>query len=216
MRPLKLDIDVADADADGLADGNSSAGATVTLDGTLASGGTFTSADGFAHQINITDAGAADQSTATYTVSGTDADGLVITESLAGPTSGATVETSNYFLTVTGVAIASAVGGSTVDIGTVDEVSTQTIPLNYRNYEGATHSVKVTGTIDYTVQETLDQIHTLATPSSADWFAISALSAKTADVLAPGNVHVSACRLIVNSYSSGAELQYTVMQNESL
>ena len=53
----KFDIDPANVDPDGLADNNSSAGATVTLDGALTSGGTFTSADGLAHQLDIIDTG---------------------------------------------------------------------------------------------------------------------------------------------------------------
>lgn len=217
MRPFKIDVDVDAPDADGLADGNSSAVTTVTLDGALASGGNFTSADGFAHRLNITDAGADDQSTATYTVTGTDADGLDITESLTGPASGATVETVNYFLTVEGpIAIASPVATSLVDIGTVDEVATQTLPLNYRYTEPATYAVNVTGTISYTVQQTLDQVHTLTNPGSAAWFDIAALATKTADLMDIGTNHATATRLVVNSYSTGAELQFTTMQNESI
>lgn len=217
MRPYLQDIDVADADGDGLADGNSSAAATVTLDGALTSGGTFTSADGFAHQLVITDLGADDQTGATYTITGTGPDGEAQTEDIAGPGASASVETVKYFLAVTSVAIASPVAGSTIDMGTVDEVASKTIPLNYRNTEGATFAVDVTGTIDYTVQETLDEIHNLANPSAdASWFNVTALAAKTADLMDVGTVHATAARLIVNSYSSGAELQFTTMQNESI
>jgi len=53
MRPFTFDVDPADVDPDGLADGNSSAGATVTLDGLLTSGGSFTSADSLAHRLDI-------------------------------------------------------------------------------------------------------------------------------------------------------------------
>jgi len=217
MRPYLLDIDPADVDADGLADGNSSAGATVTLDGALTSGRAFTSADGLAHQLSIIDIGADDQTGATYTITGTDSDGIAQTEDIAGPGASATIETTKYFLTVTRIAIASPVAGSTVDIGTVDEVVSKTIPCNYRSYGAATFAVDVTGTIDYTVQETLDEIHLKSNPSAdSSWFDLTALTAKTADLLAQGTLHVTASRLVVNSYSSGAEIQLTVMQNESL
>jgi len=217
MRPYLQDIDPANVDADGLADGNSSAGATLTLDGALTSGGTFTSADGFGHKLIITDLGADDQTGATYTITGTDSDGVAETEDILGPGASASVTTTKYFLTVSSVAIASAVAGSTVDVGTVDEVVSKVIPLNYRNTEAALYSVDVTGTIDYTVQETLDEIHDLANPSAdASWFNVTALAAKTADFMEPGRVNATCARLVVNSYTDTAEIQFTTMQNESI
>lgn len=217
MRPLLSDIDPANVDPDGLADGNSSAGATLTLDGSLTSGGTFTSADGLSHRLDIIDLGADDQTGATYTITGTDGDSIAQTEAIAGPGASATIETTKYFLTVTSVAIASPAAGSTVDMGTVDEVVSKTIPLNYRHIEGATHAVDVTGTIDYSVQETLDEIHSKTNPSAdSSWFGLSALDSKTADLMAQGTVHATACRLVVNSYTDTAELQFTTMQSENI
>ena len=216
MRPYLIDIDPANVDPDGLADGNSSAGATLTLDGTLTSGGTFTSADGLAHRLDIIDLGADVQTGATYTITGTDGDGVAQTEDIAGPGASATIETVKYFLTDSSVAIASPVAGSTVDMGTVDEVMSQTLPVNYRHVNAATPHVNVTGTMHYTVLETVDSIHELAAPSTATWTALSALSAKTADLLAVGTVGVSACHLVVNSYTDSAEIQFTAFQSEDL
>jgi hypothetical protein len=212
MRPIKLDIDPANVVADGLADGNTSAGATVTLDGTLTSGGTFTSADGLGRQFVITDAGAHNQTTATYTFTGTDVDGRVKVASRAGPGSGASVELDEYFLTVTSVAIASPVAGSTVDIGTVDEVSGQTIPLNWRSENGANITVDVTGTLNFTVQETfvpiqdLDQIRL--------WVDITALASKTADTTSSSAAGATGVRLIYNSYTNTAETQIYLTQTD--
>jgi hypothetical protein len=217
MRPYSQDIDVATVDPDGLADGNSSAGATLTLDGALTSGGTFTSADGLAHRLDIIDTSTLDQTGATYTITGTDADGIAETEAIAGPGSGATIETTKYFKTVTSITITSPVAVSTVDVGTVDEVVSKTVPLNYRNINAATYSVDVTGTINYTVKETLDSIHDLANPSAdSSWHNLTALAAKTADLTSVGTVNMTGCQLVVNSYSTGAEIQFTVMQNESI
>ena len=72
----------------------------------------------------------------------------------------------------------------------------------------------VTGTIDFTVQETFDDIQSLGL-QGAQWLAISALSAKTADTTSKSTVGATAIRLIVNSYSSGAELQMNVIQPDS-
>ena len=218
MRPYLFDIDPANVDPDGLADGNSSAGATLTLDGALTSGGTFTSADGLAHRISILDLGADDQSGATYTFVGTDADGIAQTEVVTGPTASATVTTTGYFLTIEATpAISSPVAGSTVDVGTVDEIVSKTLPINYRNTNGATFTADVTGTINYKVEETIDQIHLKAAPSQdASWFGIFGATNLSTDTLKQGTVHASAIRLVVNSYTDTAEIQFTVMQDENI
>ena len=205
IRPIRLVLDIDDADADGIADGNSSASTSVTLDGTLTSGGTYTSADGLAHQINITDVGADDQSGATYTLTGTDADGNSITEAVTGPTASATVESTLYYKTLTSVAIASPVAASTVDIGTVDEVATSTQILNYHNQVAPVVNVVPTGTINFTVQETHDNLYSVGL-GSTNWAAITALSSKTANTTSQTTLAATGLRVITNSYTNGAEL----------
>lgn len=208
MRPVTLDVDPADADPDGIADGNSSAGATVTLDGVLTSGGTFTSADGLGRQIAITDAGGSNQTTATYTVTGTDVGDNALTEDVTGPGATLTVETTGYFKTVTSVTIASPVGGSTVDIGTVDEVEAARIPTNWRSGYGPYMTVDVTGTVNYTVRETNVKIQSQAPV----WFDISALASKTANAQGSATVGTTALSIIFNSYTNGAEVQLYLTQ----
>lgn len=152
MRSKQIDIDPANVDPDGLADLNSSAGASVTLDGALTSGGTFTSADGLAHRLDIIDTGTDDQRGATYTITGTDADGHAQVENILGPNSTATIETLKYFLTVTSITIASPVADSTVDIGTVDEISTKTYVVDHYINTAPSIGMEVTGTISMDVQ----------------------------------------------------------------
>jgi hypothetical protein len=212
MKPIRIDIDPANVDADGIADGNSSAGATVTIDGALASGGTFTSSDGLGRQLVILDLGADIQTGATYTITGTDSDGRAQVESLAGPGASASVETTLYFQTVSSIAIASPVAGSTVDIGTVDEVASKTVRTNFRGHNEATYSVDVTGTVNFTVQELFEEIETDAPQSNGLWFSLSALTSKTADTVSVGTVNAAAARVIVNSYTDTAELQFVVIQ----
>lgn len=208
MQNLTFDIDPNAADADGLADANDSTGTTFVIDGILTSGGTFTSADGLAHRLNITDAGADDQSTSTWTVVGTDHDDNALTESLAGPGSTATVETVGYFKTVTSVAIASPVATSTADMGTVDEVSSQTIPVDWRSGYGANIAVDVTGTLNFTAQETFVRIQ----EQTPVWFDITALASKTADTRSSSVIGATAIRFKLNSYSAGAEAQIYLTQ----
>jgi len=213
MRPVKILIDPANVDADGLADGNSSAGATVTLDGALTSGGSFTSADGLAHRLCIIDVGTDDQSGATYTFVGTDADGNAQTYSRLGPTAGATVETVDYFLTVTSISIASPAAGSTVDIGTVDEFQTKTIPLNWRSQYGATVAIMgASGTMVTDIQETFDDLAS-NTPEATgvNWFDLHADKACTDAVFAMTR-YARGVRANIDSYTNTAEYQLHILQ----
>lgn len=223
MRPIRLDFDMATVDPDGLADGNSSAGATLTLDGTLTSGGTFTSADGLAHRLSITDLGADDQTGATYTITGTDSDDHPLVGTRAGPGASATVETTDYFKTVTSVAIASPAAGSTVDMGTVDEIASQTIAVNSYKDTAPLVSFDITGTINVDVELSNDNPFDLTRTIGIDaafqitnqndmlWINDDSLAGLTAD--AHGSVSdwpVKALRIIVNSYSAGAEVQVEI------
>lgn len=215
MRPLKIDIDPADIDADGLADGNASTGATVTLDGALTSGGTFTSADGLGRQICIKDNSTVDQSGATFTITGTDADGRAQVEAVTGPGSGATVESTKYFKTVTSIAITSPASACTVDIGTVDEFATKTYVVPSRNETPHTVQLEVTGTISLDLQVTV-QDPFVNDPSPFDhddqedlaWIVDANHDNKTASQLNKlAFCGVRAFRIIANSYTNGAEIQ---------
>lgn len=215
MRPFSIDIDPANVDADGLADGNSSAGATVTLDGALTSGGSFTSADGLARRFVILDLGADDQTGATYTLTGTDADGNALTEALAGPGASASVTTTSYFLTLTSIAIASPAAGSTVDIGTVDEFKTKTYPIDAQSSSAAAIGVKVTGTINYTVEETLENVMdgNVVTPYNwHDCVSTTDLADVTAALVGAATVGSYAISVVGNSYTDTAELAVDVNQ----
>jgi len=214
MRPYQLDIDPANTDDNGIADDLPTG--TAWAFGTDAEWVASSSGDSLAHRLIITTAG--DEpggNAAVLTLTGTDADGIAQTEAITLPDA-TTIESTKYWLTVpSGTTQAATVG--TFDIGWVDEVSTPTIPLNYRNTEAPMYAVDVTGTINYTVQETLDQIHTQANPSEdADWHNVTALASKTADLMEPGRINATAGRLVVSSYTDTAEIQFTVMQNESI
>lgn len=222
MRPKRFDIDPANVDPDGLGDGNSSAGTTYTLDGALTSGGTFTSADGLAHRLDIIDAGTDDQSGATYTIIGTDADGRAQTEAVTGPAADATVESTKYFLTVTSITIASPAATSTADIGTVDEIATNTIPLDWYREFAPLVGFSVTGTISMDLQLTADNPFFLGNTNIAAAFQMADQEAMTwidddtlAAVTADGHSAISdwpvkAMRFISNSYTDTAEVQATL------
>jgi len=214
MKPFVFDIDPANVDANGIADDlpTGTAWAFGTDAEWLATG----SGDSLAHRLVITTAGNEPAGNApTLTLVGTDPDGFAQTEDIVLPNA-TTIETTKYWLTVTsGTTDAATVG--TFDIGWVDEVMTKLLPLNYRAHEAATHAVDVTGTIDYTVQESLEEIHpqlNAGTPENISWFNMEALTAKTADLKELGELHSSATRLVVNSYTDTAELKWVIFQNE--
>lgn len=177
--------------------------------------GIFISADDLAHRLDIIDTGADVQTGATYTITGTNEAGFAQTEDITGPGSGATIETVSYFLTVTSVTIASPVATSTIDLGTVDEVQTKVYPLNNYNRVGATIFVDVTGTINFTVQETFEPMNQSDVAANATFIDIAALADDTVDEVGSATVGATGMRVTINSYSTGAELQARISQSHN-
>lgn len=197
MRPNEIDIDVADA-------------STTGFDTGLTGAGPFTPAvtaptDGLAHQISLTST--ANLSAITLTCVGTDADGKALSEAITGPNNN-TVESTGYFKTLTSITADSTLGANTMDVGWVDEVASQTYPIDRLSDNAANVLVDVTGTLNFTVQELWENVFDVAKPQQdATWINISALASKTADTASTATVGATALRIILNSYSSGAELQ---------
>ena len=91
----------------------------------------------------------------TFTVYGTDARGRSISASLAGATAGNSVYTVLDYLTVTRVAV-SAATASAVTVGTNGIASSRLIFLDHYGYPQVALQCVPTGTVNYTVQQTLD------------------------------------------------------------
>ena len=209
MRPNVIDIDVADASLTGILEDATGAGpwAAGDLDAT---GPT----DGLAHQLSV-DSGATNLSAITMTFIGTDADGKVQTEDLVLG-NGAVVETTKYYASVTNLSVDSTLGANTVDIGWVDEVASQTYPIDRMSPYQANIFVDITGTLNFTVQELWENVYDVDNPQQdATWINITALASKTADTASQATLGASAIRIILNSYSSGAELQMYTNQASS-
>ncbi len=208
-----IDIDPVDVDADGLAQAQSPSGAgNLTLNGALISGGTYTAGDGDgARQLSVLSA--ADDTGRTLTVTGTDADGRAQTEEIT-PANAGTKEGTKYFRTVSSVAIDAASAGN-LSVGTVDELVSPTYPLNRHSTAGALAQIDITGTIDVTVQVTADDIQNVSSDQeSIPWVSTqdTGLVTITADDLGSLDVGATACRLVVNSHSSGGEVQMYISQ----
>jgi hypothetical protein len=198
-----IDIDPADASLTGFA--SNVTGATWTIS-------TTATTDGLAHQVSIKNDSATDHSGKTATLVGTDADGRAQTETMNLPGTSATVESTKYFKTLTSVTPSATINADTMDIGWVDEVASPIVFLNRYAEVGSLHHVDVTGTINATLQVSLVSREDYTGQESMVWIATTqtALVGLTTDAFAQIEPLVVAARLIVNSYSSGAELQWRV------
>jgi hypothetical protein len=200
MRPKTFDIDPANVNTTGYGTGFTGAGPhTMT---------TTNSGDGLAHQVGV--GSTSDINTIVFTLTGTDADGRAQTDTVTGINNNV-VESTKYFKTLTTIASDATIGGATIDVGWVDEVASQTIPLDFYLPLPPTIDADLTGTANFDIQIStrnplesgiVDQ-EDLAFIDDANW------TGKSADYLddlsLPG---LRAMRFVTNSYSSGAEIQF--------
>ena len=212
---VELDIDPATEDTDGFAnDVTAASGAAFTLAAT-------TSGDSLAHKVVITPSGSI---TGDFVITGTDSDGNTQSETLATNTTNA-VTSAKFYLTLTSITAPSGLGSETVDIGWADEVSSKTIVLDTYAVNACSAQVKVTGTIGFDIEDTLQApflrpdagAFTVANQADLAWLNDANFTAKTASLAntlaVPG---IRAARVVVNSYSAGAELQVWFVQSGQL
>lgn len=203
----RIDLDPSDASLTGFASNVTGAAFVIT---------TTATSDGLAHQVSIRNDTANDHSGKTVTLVGTDADDQPQTEVVTGPGGSATVESSKYFKTLTSATPSATIGADTFDIGWVDELVSKTIMLNRHAGFGAMVQVDVTGTLDATVQVSLGRRAEYAGQESWPWIATTNTNfvGLTADKLGDIEAQVSAIRILFNSYSSGAELQAYISEEQ--
>ncbi len=212
---LKYDIDPADLDPNGIAESQTVSADDLALDGALCDLGTalqFDIGDAYSDGVGgvkLLFDSAGDINTAVFTITGLNQDGIAITEVVTGVTTTA-VSTVNYYSQVTVIAVTVA-AATAVFVGTVTgELATKTVPVN--RYSGHAASVAVSakaGTVQFDIQETFDDLR--INVEDAAWFNI--LSNQTADVASEATVRATGVRLIFDSYSNGAELQFHVSFN---
>jgi hypothetical protein len=207
MRRKVFDFDFDDVDDNGICEAQDPGeAASLTLDGALVADGVATL--DFARQLVYTSS--ADDSGLDITVTGTDQDGNAQTETPGtGPSSGS-VEGTKYFKTVTAVAVDGDPAGD-ISLGTVDEARSATIPVDSYLPEALVLSVDVTGTINYTIQETFDTRILTHASTNFTFVDVSAFADKTADVTSTLTRGATGWRLEINSYTNGAEIQVYVL-----
>lgn len=145
MRPIYQTVALSATDVDVLAVVQAPLGAgNLTLTGTQPAG---------PQTVSITSDD--DDSGNTFTVYGTNAENLTISEAITGPNT-ATVNSTLYFKTVTRVAISAASVGN-VSVGVVALGAGPWIPMDYIQVPfNVGFGCVVTGTVDYTVQHSFD------------------------------------------------------------
>lgn len=97
----------------------------------------------------------ADFSGVTFTITGTDANGNVISETLTGPNA-TTVNSVLYYASVTSITSDGGVGGGTVQVGVTGDVTSRWVRMDSWANAQAVAQVNVDGTITYSVQTSMD------------------------------------------------------------
>lgn len=157
MRPIQKTIGYASADPNSAAESQTPAdGVPLTLNGVFASAGVVT----FPEATTVAFVSADDLAAVVFTVTGTDARGLLLREDVTGPNN-ATVSTTGEFKTITSIAVAtaSAFTTETVEVGnpaTPNAGYTDWWPLDlYNPNQVTTISVnELSGSITYSVEYT--------------------------------------------------------------
>jgi len=211
-----FDMDPANTSTNGIAQAQTTSGAAdLLLNGSQVSGGVWsTTSAGYSSGVGgvrILIDSAGDISSVIFTVYGTDQDGITRTETITGVTTTEVLSTT-FWQTITRIA-ASATVGSNVNVGTVSQIVSPTMVLNWRNNYAATFVVGgLAGTCQYDIEETNMPITGTTDPATLVWGVTQ--SNKSADLTGSCLNYSTAARLRWDSYSSGAELQFSVRQND--
>lgn len=186
---------------------------TFTSTGAATAPTTTATTDGLAHQVTLTSPVQATLAGVTFTIVGTDSDGHPKTETgLTGPASNATVTSSGFFKTVSTIQPSATMGGLVVSVGIAAPSLSQSLPVEWRSIIGATHQVAITGTINFSVQETLDDLPYTVEIDTVGWTSITTgLASKTATTTASGQIGATAARVLVNSVTNGATYTWRVV-----
>jgi hypothetical protein len=163
--------------------------------------------DNLAHRVTLTAPVQATLAGIAFTVVGTDAAGNSQTEVIAaGPASGATVNSTQFFLTVETIQPSATMGTKVLAVGLLAEAIGYWVNLE-NTMSAPMVMVNVTGTINYTVLQTpaniFDEVGTVYTALGV---AIPNMSAVTAQVLANGGESCRAIMLRINSFTAGATI----------
>lgn len=208
MRPVTIKVNLQNTSATSVAAAQTLGGAGNLV---LASGANPVDTSGAARILLITTT--ENDSARTLTISGTDADGNSISETITGSGLNNTTTTSvKAYATVSSIASDGAIGAN-ISVGTQNSTlvaESQSVPLNFYSRSGVQVAVEITGTVNFTIRETFDDLLGSGT-SKAVWFSPSALASKTSNTTAELDVGATGMNVQINSYSNGATLTARVV-----
>lgn len=174
---------------------------------------TTATTDGLAHLVTLTSPVQATLAGITFTIVGTDANDMAQTETgITGPASNSTVTSTKHFKTIATIQPSATMGALVVSVGVAAESVGPMIPLEWRSIAAAAMTVKVTGTINFTVEETYANPYRNA-HADCPWVAVTALSAKAATTSSTVTVGDQAVRLKTNTVTNGATLTWYITQS---
>lgn len=197
---------LAAADANGICESQTPlAAGDLTLDGVLVTDGVAVL--DAARRVLITAVG--DESSNTFTITGTSYNGRVQSETIAGPNA-TTAQSVLDYKTVTSVAISGAAADA-VEVGTSGVASSRWLRLDSWAFAQVGLQVDVSGTINYTVQQTFDDPNdptSPVSPASMVWAnsGDSAVVAKAVDAQSFYAYAPTFIRITANSGDGSAKL----------
>ena len=179
-------------------------GATWTL-------GQTTTTDGVAHTVTILNKTTTNHSSKTALITGTDANGIAQTETVALPDNSGTTTSTKYFKTVSSIVPSATIGADTMDLGFGTVCVTPWVVLDYkRNIFNVAHWLLITGTANVTVECAPEETYPPVNICSD-----ATLAAKTSTAYAALTVRTKYVRAKINSFSASASLTYVVEEGES-
>jgi hypothetical protein len=201
-RPTRVTLAPTATDANGISLSQTPAAGGVqslTITGALASGGSVTFST--PQHVTITSAGV--DTARTFTVTGTDRDGLAMTEDITGPSTSVTLGIKN-FATVTGITVDDDTAGA-ITAGVDGLCESRWFSLDhYTNEFNVGFGVDVTGTITFTVQHTYDDIFVSDFDEiTATAYDHTSVAAKSADTDGSYATPITAMRVEVTASASG-------------
>lgn len=199
MKPKYIDVSMETADRNGIAEAQTTAGAgNLTINGAYASDGVATL--DVPRHVSVYAVSA--NTGVTFTVTGTDRDGVALTEEITGPGAGLTVKGSDNFATVTQVAVDGAVTGN-CEVGTADELESKVIPIDHYA-PSITYSIKLSSSADLThcFKFTTDDVQSSSfDETDAKWY--DDLGEDTEDIAHASIGGITAVRLAITNFTSG-------------
>lgn len=186
----------------------SQSGSSITLNGSLVTAGVATLDSGGAARRLIISSGGNDTGI-TFKITGTDRYGRAQSESLAGA-SGAAAQSVKDYLTVSSIvpsgAVATYVTAGTNGVGSSAPMIVDWVP----NGNLMKCSTLITGTVNYTIQEAIDDLAPAwdLTTNNPNWFADPVFNAVTGNMTGNLSGPFTMVRVLINSGTGSVQTKF--------